>query len=457
MGEAGIALLKTVGIVWLVVFATIAIMSLIVPIATQDDNFPVWIGATISLISVALGAIGLMPFYKYRKYICEDCGAVGYPIVSGYEKLCFSCQSESITAIGAIIQDGRTKSKIGDLYKCERCGEVDYPVIVNGGKFCNHCSGAANPKNHEAYMEKLKKDREAIIAHANEDERQAKSRLITLIEATSYNTKTISEANHYTPEELEKLEKELANFFVNHQLPNNIRIATESLDIIRKTVNFDTFFSRVDVCHNVIRGWWAEDTFFKEVDKQKVRLLRDSLQRLVQSVAELKRTSTRESRTIDYIGVLQKYKYKLETCAEYEKTLQEAKALLSKDTLQSVENNTYIDKTRRGSGIQLDGYTNEEAIFIDAIARQAGKHVRYLIFNKELNGGIRVLYRKPRQGQLNIGIVKLQGRAKYIKINNVGLDSDYDSVYRVDGELDVLLLHIDKFIEKIENNETIIT
>jgi len=347
----------------------------------------------------------------------------------------------------------RNKLKIDSVYECERCGEIDYPVIVNGVKFCNHCSGAANPKNHEAYMERLDRERkeesvrmsvrtEAPTTMPEIQPKDAQEKLRRLLQ--------ISYMGMYSPgnesiddAEIQRLINELGNFFIKYQLPNNIQIATDSINILKTTVNFDTFFSRVDVCHNAIRGWWGEDIFFGEVDKQKVRLLVDSLERLKGDVSKLKRVSSRESRVIDYIGVLQKYREKLATCVEYEKVLQNAKGLLSQDTLQSVENNTYTNKAKRGSSIQLDGYTQEETIFIDALKRQAGKHARYLVFYKESNGGICVFHRKPGQGQLNVGVVKLQGRAKYIKIND----------YRIDGELDVLLPHVDKFIEKIDKNE----
>jgi len=347
----------------------------------------------------------------------------------------------------------RNKLKLDSVYECEICGEIDYPVIVNGERFCNHCSIAANPKNYEAYITRLDRERkgesvrvsvrtEAPTTMPEIQPKDAQEKLRRLLQISYMGMYSPGNESIYD-DEIHNIINELGNFFIKYQLPNNIQIATDSINILKTTVNFDTFFSRVDVCHNAINGWWGEEVFFEEVNKQKSRLLKDSFQRLERDVSGLKKVSSKESKVIDYIGVLQKYMDKLAMCAEYEKNLQKAKDLLSQDTLQSVENNTYTDKTKRGSSIQLDGYTKEETVFIDVLKKQTGKYARHLVFYKESNGGICVLHRKPGQGQLNVGVVKLQGRAKYIKIND----------YRIDGELDVLLPHVDKFIEKIDKNE----
>jgi len=108
----------------------------------------------------------------------------------------------------------------------------------------------------------------------------------------------------------------------------------------------------------------------------------------------------------------------------------------------------------RGSAVQLDGYTDEENVFIEALKTKAGQYAQYITFHRERNGAIGVMYyREGHGGSLNCGVVKLQGRAKYIKIKNVEMGNNYDSVFRVDGELDVLLPHVGKFVEKIKNNK----
>jgi hypothetical protein len=75
--------------------------------------------------------------------------------------------------------------------------------------------------------------------------------------------------------EIQRLINALGEYFIKMQLPNNIQIATDSINILKTTTNIDTFFSRVDVCHRSIRGWWADDIFFEEVERQKIRLLND--------------------------------------------------------------------------------------------------------------------------------------------------------------------------------------
>jgi len=90
-----------------------------------------------------------------------------------------------------------------------------------------------------------------------------------------------------------------------------------------------------------------------------------------------------------------------------------------------------------------DDCTVDEATFISEFVEQADDYAPDLVFHRSSDKSISVFYRKDGQGQLNVGVVKLQGKTKYIKINNE----------RIDGETELLLPHINKFIERIENNE----
>jgi hypothetical protein len=98
--------------------------------------------------------------------------------------------------------------------------------------------------------------------------------------------------------------------------------------------------------------------------------------------------------------------------------------------------------------------TPEETAFLDALMKSAGKHEPYINLYREANGAITVQYYNERQGgPLTVGTVKLQGKTKNINIKNPSMGTNYDDVFKVDGELDALLPHVGKFVEKIKNNE----
>jgi len=97
--------------------------------------------------------------------------------------------------------------------------------------------------------------------------------------------------------------------------------------------------------------------------------------------------------------------------------------------------------------------TPEETTFLDALMGSAGKYAPYINLYREANGAITArYYNKSNGGPLTVGTVKLQGKTKNINIKNPSMGTDYDDVFKVDGELDALLPHVGKFIEKIYNH-----
>jgi len=96
--------------------------------------------------------------------------------------------------------------------------------------------------------------------------------------------------------------------------------------------------------------------------------------------------------------------------------------------------------------------TPEETTFLDALMGSAGKYAPHINLYREANGAITVqYYDESKGGPLTVGTVKLQGRTKNINIKNPSMGTNYDDVFRVDGELDSLLPHVGRFVEKIRN------
>jgi len=341
--------------------------------------------------------------------------------------------------------------KLDGKYYCENCGNVDYPVIVHGRKMCNHCSDAADPENYDRYSQ-ITMINAGVQTHDAPQRDRMREAFCRLLEISYYGMYTPGNTN-INDAEIHRIIGTLDNFFLKYQIKNNIQIAMDSINIMKTTNNIDTFFSRMGVCHNVLNGWWGEDVFFVEAERQKVRLLNDSFAKLAESVNAVKRESSKESRVVEYIKTLQQYGTRFAECREYVETLQRAKTMLKEETLRAVENNTYTDATKRKSNIVLEGYTDDETTFLDALMKSAGKYASYINLYREANGAITVqYYNESKGGPLTVGKVKLQGKTKNINIKNPSMGTDYDDVFKVDGELDTLLPHVGKFIEKIGNH-----
>jgi hypothetical protein len=356
----------------------------------------------------------------------------------------------------------RMALKLDGKYYCENCGNTDYPVIVMGRKFCNHCSGAASDENKQAYLKSLEQERVAKEEAAIDDACKARKNYLRLLELLCGGK--CAENDDRNDSEITSIEHELDSFFIKYHITNKLKAVVDCLSAVNSSVSFHSFFWCIDDCRKALRGWWGEEAFLEKVERLKDRILDGSLAKLNGELAGINEVAIREDKVTTYIMMLRQYKDKFGENGNYSYAMGKAKDMLSEDYLQIIEKGEDVSGGR-GCKIEYDIVQNpnakkqyeetpEETTFLDALMKSAGKYAPYINLYREANGAITVqYYNESKGGPLTVGTVKLQGKTKNINIKNPSMGTNYDDVFKVDGELDALLPHVGKFVEKIKNNE----
>jgi hypothetical protein len=187
-------------------------------------------------------------------------------------------------------------------------------------------------------------------------------------------------------------------------------------------------------------------------------MLNDTFEKLVTGVSELKRESAKENRIADYILLLENYSDKFDACAEYDGVLEKAKGLIGQDRLNATIKTTLEKEAKKATVTEQKKLELEPIVqlFKDRLLEVAGKYTPYINFYGDSTISIQY-FNEATGGPLTVGIVKLDGRKKYIKINNPDMGDNYNDEFIVEGKIDDLLPHVGKFIEKIKNYEKAIS
>jgi hypothetical protein len=355
----------------------------------------------------------------------------------------------------------RMALKLDGKYHCESCGSVDYPTVEDGVKRCSSCGDTED----DALLREIEKADRIAKVTGNGGFYPPNGVTMAIVKGYIHDTWSA---------------------YIQYQMPNSVRIVQDCLQIIATTKVFDTFFSRHELCVQHVASLAEANAIIPtgvniggyksnimkpvlaEFEKEKHKVLRRSWQKQLDDMEKLKSNSGRKKRLLAYLDELKEYKDNFVGVDTYDLILFEVK-----NELEAIEDVPVKTNAKDGHNNDQTGgkvfihniaakpntkkqydETPEEATFLDALMKSAGNYAPYINLYREANGAIAVqYYNESKGGPLTVGTVKLQGKTKNINIKNPSMGTNYDDVFKIDGELDALLPHVGKFAEKIRNNE----
>jgi|GEM_PF-510783 len=272
----------------------------------------------IFTVSAIFAFFGILPFLVYRKFTCEECGMVDYPIIAADgAKLCSLCLGEGIKENSPKLSSEEFVEKY-----CIYCGKVPTVEATD----CSECGA------------KMYNDRANIAVLINDT-----VELLT------------GEKGEFVLKEDDKIETlkmtvvNLRKQYIETHLKVDTNMVQSCIGVLGSTKDLITFFSRVNICMRYINklkrakeliplikmeiGGNSDDISVPVIDgieNEKPRIIKRSYNDVVYNSLNLKTVRGRNKRLLDYLLILKSYEKELGYLDEYKNVVREIESKTNK-------------------------------------------------------------------------------------------------------------------------------